>query len=236
MSTEKVENVARLLIVAVVGLAAGAASFTHVHDWTMSNSPAGTPGWFGWANAVISELLPVGSLLTLRHNRRTGKGIGFPIAVLIGSAGFSLAAQLAVAKPSASGWLLAAVPAIAFMLLVKMVLAGLPNASVADDQQATPLPVADQQDVPESTPVVPAQQPLPIADPKPVATPLPIGKSRKQRKPVVPAHPESAKTNVAEIVKRAESLKPELGTWPKVADALGISTRTLQNYRKAVPA
>ena len=43
--------------VLVAGMA-GAASFTHVHDWTMHNSPAGTGNWFGWANAMVSELIP----------------------------------------------------------------------------------------------------------------------------------------------------------------------------------
>jgi meiotically up-regulated gene 157 (Mug157) protein len=73
MNADKIENGVRLAIVAVVGLAAGAASFTHVHDWTMHNSPAGTPDWFGWANAVISELAPIAALLTIRSNRRAGK-------------------------------------------------------------------------------------------------------------------------------------------------------------------
>ncbi|SCL16871.1 hypothetical protein GA0074694_1801 [Micromonospora inyonensis] len=56
---DRVEDVILVLIVLVVGGLAGAASFTHVHDWTMANSPAGTGDWFGWANAAISELLPL---------------------------------------------------------------------------------------------------------------------------------------------------------------------------------
>jgi hypothetical protein len=55
--------------------------------------------------------------------RRTGGPIGYPLALLIAAAGLSLAAQLAVAKPGMSGWLLSAVPALAFMGLVKLVLA-----------------------------------------------------------------------------------------------------------------
>ena len=47
-----------MLILPLIAGTAGAASFTHVHDWTMRNPPAGTGSWFGWANAIISELTP----------------------------------------------------------------------------------------------------------------------------------------------------------------------------------
>jgi hypothetical protein len=121
--TEKVEGLVLVAILLLVAIAAGAASFTHVHDWTMDNTPVGTPDWFGWANAVISELVPVAALLTIRRRRRTNGPIGYPLALLIAAAGLSLSAQLAVAKPGPSGWLLSAVPALAFMALVKLVLA-----------------------------------------------------------------------------------------------------------------
>jgi hypothetical protein len=121
--TEKVEGRVLVGILLLVAVAAGAASFTHVHDWTMDNTPDGTPGWFGWANAVISELVPVAALLTIRRRRRSNGPIGYPLALLIAAAGLSLSAQLAVAKPGPSGWLLSAVPALAFMALVKLVLA-----------------------------------------------------------------------------------------------------------------
>ena len=124
----RLEGLVLVLILIAVGGSAGAASFTHVHDWTMANSPANTPGWFGWANAVISELVPIAALLTIRRRRRTGAPIGYPMVLLIAAAGLSLAAQLAVAKPGPSGWLLSAVPALAFMALVKLVLAPAPTA------------------------------------------------------------------------------------------------------------
>ncbi|MGN9913607.1 hypothetical protein ACTMTJ_39350 [Phytohabitans sp. LJ34] len=119
----RLEGGVLVLIVLVVGVFAGAASFTHVKDWTLDNSPPGTGTWFGWANAVISELVPIASLLTIRRRKRHGGPIGYPMALLIAAACLSLAAQLAVAKPGLSGWLLSAVPALAFMALVKLVLA-----------------------------------------------------------------------------------------------------------------
>lgn len=124
---DRVEGVVLVLIVLVVGGLAGAASFTHVHDWTMANSPAGTGDWFGWANAAISELLPLAALLTIRRRRRTGGPIGYPMFLLVAAVALSLAAQLAVAKPGLSGWLLSAVPALAFLGLTKLVFSSTPT-------------------------------------------------------------------------------------------------------------
>ncbi|QLQ38237.1 DUF2637 domain-containing protein [Micromonospora robiginosa] len=126
--TERVEGLALVLIVLTAGGLAGAASFTHVHDWTMNNSPAGTGDWFGWANAAISELLPFAALLTIRRRRRTGGPVGYPLFLLVCAVALSLAAQLAVAKPSPSGWLLSAVPALAFLGLSKLVFSTAPAA------------------------------------------------------------------------------------------------------------
>ncbi|MFC7544854.1 DUF2637 domain-containing protein [Plantactinospora sp. GCM10030261] len=141
--SDRLERAALVLILITVGGAAGAASFTHVHDWTMANSPQGTPGWFGWANAVISELVPIGALLTIRQRRRTGGSIRYPMFLLLSAVVLSLSAQLAVAKPGPSGWLLSAVPALAFMGLSKLVLSGKP-AAVAPAE--VPQPVATQQE------------------------------------------------------------------------------------------
>ncbi|MCX5068750.1 DUF2637 domain-containing protein [Micromonospora lupini] len=120
-TTERVEGVVLVLIVLTVGGLAGAASFTHVHDWTMNNSPTGTGDWFGWANAAISELLPLAALLTVRRRRRTGGPISYPMFLLICAVALSLSAQLAVAKPGVSGALLSAVPALAFLGLSKLI-------------------------------------------------------------------------------------------------------------------
>jgi hypothetical protein len=121
---DRVEGVVLAVILAVVAGTAGWASFTHVHDWTMRHAPVGTPDAFGWVNAVISELVPVAAFLTIRRRRRTGQPIGYPLALLITGGALSLAAQLAVAVRSPSGWLLSAVPALAFMALVKLVFSG----------------------------------------------------------------------------------------------------------------
>lgn len=116
------EGLVLVVITIVIGAMAGAASFTHMHDWTMSNSPAGTPQWFGWANAVVSELTPTASVLVLRRRRLHGQHIAFPVFVLLASVALSLSAQFAQATPSVSGWLLAAVPALGFLAMTKLAL------------------------------------------------------------------------------------------------------------------
>ncbi|MFF0228847.1 hypothetical protein [Micromonospora sp. NPDC005254] len=174
----RLEGVALVLILLTVAGFAGAASFTHVKDWTLANSPTGTGAWFGWANAVISELVPIAALLTIRRRQRLGASITYPMLLLIGSAGLSLAAQLAVAKPGPSGWLLSAVPALAFMALVKLVLAPattsehIPSAAapvepirvqVAEQVTAEPAPPAAITPTPEPESVaVAASEPVDV--------------------------------------------------------------------------
>jgi hypothetical protein len=135
---KRIEGALLVAILLTVGGFAGAASFTHVKDWTMANSPAGTGEWFGWANAVISELIPMAALLVIRQRRRSGGSVGYPMFLLVCAAGLSLSAQLAVAKPGPSGWLLSAVPALAFLGLSKLVLAGTPTTTAAPSTPSVP--------------------------------------------------------------------------------------------------
>lgn len=186
-NADRVEGVVLVLIVLTVGGLAGAASFTHVHDWTMANSPTGTGDWFGWANAAISELLPLAALLTIRRRRRTGGPVGYPLFLLLCAVALSLAAQLAVAHPSLSGWLLSAVPALAFLGLSKLVFSTTPSASVPaagdksadtsdwdewqpDDDRAEERPSLRLVDVDQGTTAEPAR---PIAVQRPGLVPVP---------------------------------------------------------------
>ncbi|WP_433128222.1 DUF2637 domain-containing protein [Micromonospora sp. CA-240977] len=163
---DRIEGLVLIVILLIVAGFAGAASFTHVKDWTLDNSPAGTGEWFGWANAVISELIPAAALLTIRRRRRTGGSIGYPMFLLVAAVALSLSAQLAVAKPGLSGWLLSAVPALAFIGLSKLVLSTAP----------TPTPAAD------AAPARPVEQPTATAPAPAVAEPVVLA-------PVEPAHP-----------------------------------------------
>lgn len=149
--SERTENLIQIGILLLIGGMAGAASFTHVHDWTMRNVPAGTSGWFGWANAIISELTPTAAGLEIRRRKRHGQPIAYPMAILIAAAALSLTAQVAQARHSPTGWLVATVPALAFLALTKLVVSrtstSTPKTALADDsasasqqQPAEPVP------------------------------------------------------------------------------------------------
>ncbi|WP_203664555.1 hypothetical protein [Actinocatenispora rupis] len=156
---------------AAIGLMAGAASFTHMHDWTMQKAPDGTPEWFGWANAVVSELTPALALLEWRRRRRMGGSVVYPVALLVGSGLLSLAAQISQAGDSWSSKGLAALPALAFTLLIKLVLSSLPTG------QEEPHPVphnetrthpSTQENAPTTTATINPAPPVPAPAPAPV--------------------------------------------------------------------
>lgn len=136
----RLEAAAQILILLVIGGMAGLASFTHVHDWTMKHVPAGTGDWFGWANAIISELTPTAAGLEIRRRKRAGGSIAYPMVVLIAAAALSIAAQLAVADRSPTGWLLSAVPALAFLALTKLAMS---DGNPATKPPRDHVPVAD---------------------------------------------------------------------------------------------
>ncbi|BCJ26876.1 DUF2637 domain-containing protein [Actinocatenispora sera] len=175
---------------------AGAASFTHMHDWTMANVPAGTGDWFGWANAMASELTPTVAVLDVRRRRRNGTSVRFPTAVLVASVGLSLAAQFARATPSVSGWLLAAVPAVAFIVLTKMVLAGPSRTTEPEplqDNESDPTPAtvdADASTLPTDAPSAPESPTVvTVHDPAPTLTPAPASARPLVARVVAPSRP-----------------------------------------------
>jgi hypothetical protein len=149
----RTENAVQILILLIVGGMAGAASFTHVHDWTMHNTPPGTGSWFGWANAIISELTPTAAGIEIRRRKRQHRTAAYPTAVLIAAVTLSLSAQVAQATPSITGWLLAAVPALAFLALTKLIFSRTParattqpQPSVGTAPQTAPDTAPDQDD------------------------------------------------------------------------------------------
>lgn len=172
LNADGLEAVALVLILLIVAATAGWASFSHVHDWTMRHVPPGTPDAFGWANAVLSDLVPVACLLDIRRRRRHRQPISYPVFLMLAFASFSLAAQLAVADASPSGWLLSALPALAFMALTKLVFTGTPTpapAAVKPTPAPAPAPVREPVDAePVSVPTAPA----PVFTP-PTPTPAP---------------------------------------------------------------
>ncbi|MEU3114706.1 hypothetical protein ABZ652_11555 [Micromonospora chalcea] len=170
LNADGLEAVALVLILLIVAATAGWASFSHVHDWTMRHVPPGTPDAFGWANAVLSDLVPVACLLDIRRRRRHRQPISYPVFLMLAFASFSLAAQLAVADASPSGWLLSALPALAFMALTKLVFTGTPTPAPAP-VKPTPAPAPVREPV-DAEPVSVPTAPAPVFTPPP-PTPAP---------------------------------------------------------------
>ena len=135
--TGRTETIVQVLILLAIAGMAGAASFTHVHDWTMHNALPGTGSWFGWANAVISELTPAAAGIEIRRRKRLGQPAGYPMAVLIAAAVLSLTAQVAEARPTIAGWISSAVPALAFLALTKLILS---RTTPATGDTSCPIP------------------------------------------------------------------------------------------------
>src|SRR5215467_15143589 len=159
---DRFEGVALVLILLGIGGVSAAASFTHIHDWTMANSPDGTGDWFGWANAVVSDLVPLGVGLEVRRRRRHRLRIGaYPITIILAAASLSLAGQLAQARPSITGWLLAAVPALGFLALTKLVL----SRPTVPDRVTHIAPSLSAVDAPASMPVHATLHPLHPGEP-----------------------------------------------------------------------
>jgi hypothetical protein len=129
----RLEGAIEIVILLAVAAMAGAASFTHVHDWTMRYSPPGTGNWFGWANAMVSELIPLAAGLEARRRSRIYAHAGaYPIALIIGAVALSLTGQFSEATHTFFGWVVAAIPAVGFMALVKLVISR-PSAPPAED-------------------------------------------------------------------------------------------------------
>ncbi|GAA1028505.1 hypothetical protein GCM10009557_13780 [Virgisporangium ochraceum] len=119
MTTERAEGLVQVIIMLAIGAMAGAASFTHVHDVTVAH---GQPNWIGWANAVVVELMSIALGLELRRRARTHRPTAFVGTALLFFVAVSLAAQVVEAERSVIGWLAAALPAIGFLVLAKVVL------------------------------------------------------------------------------------------------------------------
>jgi hypothetical protein len=135
VKAERAEGLVQVLILITVASMAGAASFTHVHDWTMSNVPAGTGSWLGWANAVITELVPTAAGIEIRRRKRQHRPVTYPMTILIADAVISLAVQLSDAIHTLAGGVAFALPALAFLALTKLLLARARTAPVQEEPE-----------------------------------------------------------------------------------------------------
>ncbi|MBT8223959.1 MAG: hypothetical protein KJO75_00450, partial [Dactylosporangium sp.] len=75
-----------------------------------------------------------------RRRHRSGQPAGFVLGVLIAAVALSLSAQVVEAERSIVGWLAAALPALGFLALVKIVLSRTPTSDTTGTARTTPVP------------------------------------------------------------------------------------------------
>lgn len=151
MNAQDAEDTAQSVILALVAGMAGAGSFTHVHDWTMRNVPPGTGSWLGWANAVITELVPAAAGIEIRRRKRQQppRPVIYPMTILIADAVISIAVQLSDALHTLAGGVAFALPALAFLALTKLVLSRSRTVTAPEETQC---PVPTEPEEPDYAP------------------------------------------------------------------------------------
>lgn len=141
----RAERAVQVVLLLGVGGVAAAASWSHVVALATAH---GQHGWLAVADAAVIETLAVSAGLEIRRRRSAGQRAGFVLAVLVGSAVLSLAAQVAEAERSVWGWLMAGVPAAAFLVLVKIALGRPASARENSDENSDPQPPAARSGTP----------------------------------------------------------------------------------------
>jgi hypothetical protein len=147
VDSSKLTDAVRVLVTVVLGGIGGAAGFTHTHDWAVHH---GQTGWLAWADAVVIEGIAIVAGFEVRrdHHRGTGRKVTFPMVVLVAGFGIQMTAQVALAEPTPSGWLLAAMPALGFLVVVKLLLRRAPTDR-EQIQAESPAPALPQLPRPE---------------------------------------------------------------------------------------
>jgi Protein of unknown function (DUF2637) len=149
---ERAEGLVQVVILLTIGSVAAAASFTHVHNVAAAH---GQPGWLAWADAVVLELMSIATGLEIRRRHRTGRPARFVLAVLTAAVVLSLSAQVVEAERSVVGWLAAALPALGFLALVKIVLTRTPAGTGTEPfPDSVPAPAIGENDQDDSAPAV----------------------------------------------------------------------------------
>lgn len=113
----RAEGAIQVALMLAVGCVAGAASWAHVIDLANDH---GQGGWLAYADAAVIETAAVSAGLEMRRRKRIGDPVSSVATVLFLAVGLQLAAQLAAAEKSGWGWVLGAVPAVFFLVLVKI--------------------------------------------------------------------------------------------------------------------
>ena len=139
----RAEGIVQIIIMLAIGGAAGAASFTHVHNVAAAH---GQGGWLAWADAVVLELMSIASGLEMRRRKRLYKPVRFPAAVLGCAVALSISAQVVEAELSIIGWISAALPALGFLVMVKIALGRTASSQPGRESSGPPGPDTSRSD------------------------------------------------------------------------------------------
>ncbi|MFI7680371.1 DUF2637 domain-containing protein [Actinophytocola sp. NPDC049390] len=120
----KLADVIRIGVAVILGGIGAAAGFTHTHDWAVSH---GQTGWLAWATAVVIEGMAVVAGFEIHHDRAAGRPYALPATVLVFGVLVQMTAQVAEAERSPAGWLVAAMPALGFLAVVKLLMRRAPT-------------------------------------------------------------------------------------------------------------
>lgn len=132
-------DLVRLAVTVVLGGIGAAAGFKHTHDWAVHH---GQTGWLAWADAVVIEGIAVVAGFEIHRDHRLGRTrrISFPMVVLAAGVCVQMAAQVALAERTPAGWLLAAMPALGFLVVVKLLMrrSSVPDTASTGTSSAAP--------------------------------------------------------------------------------------------------
>ena len=120
-------DVVRTIVTVALGGIGAAAGFTHTHDWANAHWQH---GWLAWADAVAIECMAIVAGFEVHRDHQAGKKgrqALFPQAVLVAAFLIQMTAQVSQAEPTPAGWLLAAMPALGFLTVVKLIMRRLPS-------------------------------------------------------------------------------------------------------------
>lgn len=135
----------RIIIAATLGGIGASAGFMHTHEWAIAN---GQTGWLAWADAVVIEGMAVVAGFEVYRDQQRGntKFITFPMGVLVVAFIIQMTAQVALAPVTVAGWLLAATPALGFLVIVKLLMR---RASLTTHAPASPAHTNEPAPAPE---------------------------------------------------------------------------------------
>lgn len=204
-----VVDVTRVGIAATLGAIGGAAGFKHTHDWAVEN---GQHGWIAWAVAVVIEGMAVVAGFEIQRDQRNGNHarITFPIVVLVIAFTIQMASQVSQARDTFAGWLLAAMPALGFLVVVKLLMRSPAGKVPAASTPTAPAPPARPTSAPPPAsvqPPAPAPAPVePVRDVPPTPAPAVAAPVRVPRTKLPPA--VAGKITAAIDAARSEGRAP----------------------------